>query len=206
MPTPPFLSRNRRVNDFYLNVWETKCHCSPFEVLRKTPFFFCSVIGRVRVRRLFISPPLSSSSHPQQCDTDDTRCRLLLQPAPRWSGISKQSLLKTSDLMSPTNKGSLCGVPIPHPASQHCQSETRCQALLWGERFNCFCHACTSSFFSFSFIIPETGKMKPLFACLMILDITRLSKEKAQMIINIANKVLIYSAIGSWLPFQYLPI
>lgn len=154
MPTPPFLPLNRRVNDFYLNVWETKCHCSPFEVVLKTPFFFFSVIGRVRVRRLFISPP----SHPQQCDTDDTRCWLLLQSAPRWSGISKQSLLKTSDLMSPTNKRSLCNVPIPHPAPQHCQSKTRCQALLWGERFNCFCHACTSSFFSFFVRYPTDGE------------------------------------------------
>lgn len=101
------------------------------------------------------SPP---PSHPQQCDTDDTRCWLLLQSAPRWSGISKQSLLKTSDLMSPTNKRSLCNVPIPHPAPQHCQSKTRCQALLWGERFNCFCHACTSSFFSFFVRYPTDGE------------------------------------------------
>lgn len=191
MPTPPFMSLNRIVNYFYLNVRETKFHCSPFEVVLKT--HFSSLVLSVGLEYGGFSPPLppSPSSHPRQCDTDDTHCRLLLQSAPRWSGISKQSLLKTSVLMSQTNKGSLCGMPIPHPAPQHCQSETRCQALLRGERFNCFCHACTSSFFSFSFVIPETGKMKPLFACLMILDITRLSKEKAQMIINIANNVLI---------------
>lgn len=100
----------------------------------------------------------SSPSYPQQCDTDDTRCWLLLQSAPRWSGISKQRLLKTSDLMSPTNKRSLCNVPIPHPVPQHSQSKTRCQVLLWGERFNCFCHACTSSFFSFFVRYPTDGE------------------------------------------------
>lgn len=41
------------------------------------------------------------------------------------------------------------------------------------------------------------GKMELLFACLMILDIRDLSKEKAQMIINIANEALIYTAFCS---------
>lgn len=39
--------------------------------------------------------------------------------------------------------------------------------------------------------------MELLFACLMILDIIGFSKEKAQMIINIAYKALIYAAFCS---------
>lgn len=39
--------------------------------------------------------------------------------------------------------------------------------------------------------------MKSLFACLMILDITGLLTEKAEMIINTANKAFIYTAFCS---------
>lgn len=39
--------------------------------------------------------------------------------------------------------------------------------------------------------------MELLFACLMILDITGLSKEEPQMIINTAYKALIYTAFCS---------
>lgn len=39
--------------------------------------------------------------------------------------------------------------------------------------------------------------MELLFACLMILNIIGLSKEKAQMIINVANEDLIYIAFCS---------
>lgn len=39
--------------------------------------------------------------------------------------------------------------------------------------------------------------MEQLFACLMILDITGLSKEKAEMIINMTNEALICAAFCS---------
>lgn len=52
--------------------------------------------------------------------------------------------------------------------------------------------------------------MELLFACLMIFNITGLSKEKAQMIINIANKAFIYTSFCfkacANTAFQYLPI
>lgn len=106
-----------------------------------------------------------------------------------------------------TQTSALTSLPSQRTHPPPYQSEAGCQVLPRRGWLNCFCHSdAFPSFFSLSFLIPGTRETNGAVICMS--NDTRYHRasrrRNAQMIINIANEALIYSAVCSHRPKQTL--